>query len=135
MYCYTTGNSLRSSGDGSQDIQPTILPIANSTINSNESTAENANMFQLDLADWRSVGEGVLIPFERVTITGKLGEGEFYLDKEEGVPAITYYLSNNKPILITTYQMLGSGNLKVYMYFVSLKGSVLCHYNITACMV
>ena len=36
---------------------------------------EDSAVFQLDLEDWATVGEGVLIPFERVTITGHLGEG------------------------------------------------------------
>ena len=34
-----------------------------------------SDAFQLNLEDWSSVGYELLIPFDRVTITGKLGEG------------------------------------------------------------
>lgn len=70
-----TGTPLQSSGDVNHDIeQPTTQPV---TTRPNESGTETStDVFQLDLADWKAVGEGVLVPFEHITITGQLGEGE-----------------------------------------------------------
>lgn len=70
------GTPLQSSGDGSHDIeQPTTHPV---TARPNDSGTEtNNDVFQLDLADWKAVGEGALVPFEHITITGQLGEGKF----------------------------------------------------------
>ena len=64
--------------DDSREVERSILPVTASTTATSSgasNTTENSAVFQLDLADWAAVGEGVLIPFERVTITGHLGEG------------------------------------------------------------
>ncbi|CAI8014185.1 Hepatocyte growth factor receptor, partial [Geodia barretti] len=68
------------SEDDSREVERSILPVTASTTATSSgasNTTENSAVFQLDLADWAAVGEGVLIPFERVTITGHLGEGAF----------------------------------------------------------
>ena len=57
----------------------TVLPAIVTSIATMSSGAtsveENSAMFQLELSDWATVGEGVLIPFDHITITGYLGEG------------------------------------------------------------
>ena len=60
------------------DVERSVLPVTNSTTTTSSGASnatENSAVFQLDLADWATVGEGVLIPFDRVTIIGHLGEG------------------------------------------------------------
>ena len=37
--------------------------------------AETTDVFQLELSDFATVGEGAVIPFDLLTITGHLGEG------------------------------------------------------------
>ena len=66
--------------DGNREVERSILPVTavsstTGTSSGASNMTENSAVFQLDLADWAAVGEGVLIPFEHVTITGHLGEG------------------------------------------------------------
>ena len=68
---------------GEDHIKQLLLPLTTS-VNTSLTTSsgaskvtENPAVFQLELSDWTAVGEGVLIPFEHVTITGYLGEGMY----------------------------------------------------------